>query len=524
MKTIAESANDFRDLRTQKYPCVYVDKTAHFHRLITSPGRKLFFIARPRRFGKSLMITTFKYIFQGKRELFEGLDIAKTDYDWQVSPVIHIDFGLAAAARCEDFKVELPSVMEAALNESGYPYDKTEPPSVNFKKAIDFHFAKGTPCVVLIDEYDDPVAKALAHIEEAEKVRDELSRIYGKIKGNTDKIRFLMITGVSKFTKMSVFSALSNLTDISNEPEYADMLGYTEEDLDEYFAEHMAAHAKVMGLTDEQYRAELKRWFNGYRFTTKNPVTVYNPVSIGLTFAGQDDEFKGTWTKTGRASMLMNFIRREGVVAVNLDGPTEAIEEDFDVSDLSNISPLGMLYQTGYLTIDSYESGLYRLRVPDEEVRRDIAALIAGACADRDAQWSASLGGKLRMKRWDDFFIGLKALYAKLPYGSREQGERKSEFSYQRPLCVLLAAQGFRYNPEVYLTGGRSDIVAEHPAGVWIFELKVDDTAEHALEQIRTRDYVAAYLADGRPVYAIGLSFDSKTRQLRDLIAEEIRQ
>ena len=524
MKTIAESANDFRDLRTKKSPCVYVDKTAHFHRLITDPGRTLFFIARPRRFGKSLMITTFKYIFQGKRELFEGLDIAKTDYDWQVSPVIHIDFGLAAAARCEDFKLQLPTVMKLALSASGFTYDDSLPPAANFLNAIVWHHAQGRPCVVLIDEYDDPVAKALAHLEEAEKVRDELANIYGKIKGNTDKIRFLMITGVSKFTKMSVFSALSNLTDISNEPEYADMLGYTEEELDEYFAEHMAAHAKVMGLTDEQYRAELKRWFNGYRFTTKNPVTVYNPVSIGLTFAGQDDEFKGTWTKTGRPSMLMNFMRREGVVHIDPYRTISAMEKDFDVSDLSNLNEIGMLYQTGYLTIDSYSSGLYKLRVPDEEVRQDVAALVVGALADRDAQWTSTLGLRLRACEWDDFFVGLKALYAKLPYGSREQGERKSEFSYQRPLCVLLAAQGFRYNPEVYLTGGRSDIVAEHPAGVWIFELKVDDTAEHALEQIRTRDYVAAYLADGRPVYAIGLSFDSKTRQLKDLIAEEIRQ
>ena len=522
MKTIAKSANDFRDLRTKKFPCVYVDKTAHFLRLITDTSSNLFFIARPRRFGKSLMITTFKYIFQGRRELFEGLDIAKTDYDWQVSPVIHLDFGLAAAATHADFLAELPPVMEMALEKSGYSYDRNETPAANFNRAIEYHFSRGTPCAVLIDEYDDPVARALANLEEAEKVRSTLATIYGKIKGNTDKIRFLMITGVSKFTKMSVFSALSNLTDISDEPEYADMLGYTEDELDEYFGEHMTAHAKVMGLSDEHYRAELKHWFNGYRFTTKNPVTVYNPVSIGLTFAGQDDEFKGTWTKTGRASMLMNFIRREGVVAVNLDGPTEAIEDDFDVSDLANINPLGMLYQTGYLTIDSYESGIYKLRVPDEEVRRDIAALIAGACADRDAQWSASLGGKLRMKRWDDFFVGLKSLYAKLPYGSCEQGERKNEFSYQRPLCMLLAAQGFRYNPEVYQTGGRSDIVAEHPTGIWIFELKVDETAEAALEQIRKRDYLAAYLADGRPVYAIGLAFDSKTRQLKNLLAEQL--
>lgn len=394
---------------------------------------------------------------------------------------------------------EMPAVVKTAINKSGYAYDEKETPSVNFLNAIEWHFAQGTPCVVLIDEYDDPVARALANPEEAELIRDELAGFYGKIKGKTDMIRFLMITGVSKFTKMSVFSALSNLTDISPLPEYAAMLGYTEEELDQYFGEHMAAHAKVMGLSDAAYRAELKRWYNGYRFSTRNRVTVYNPVSLGLTFAHPDDEFHGTWTQTGRASTLMNYIKREGVLQVDLDGVVSAIESDFDVSDLNNMSPIGMLYQTGYLTIADYSQGLYQLRVPDEEVKRDIAALLAGAWAGRDAQWSASLGGKLRAGRWDDFFDGLKALYAKLPYGSHEWGERKNEFSYQRPLCALLAAQGFRYDPEVAQTAGRSDLIAEHPSGIWIFELKVDASAEAALDQIKQKDYAAPYRARNLP-------------------------
>ena len=417
---------------------------------------------------------------------------------------------------------EMPAVVKTAINKSGYAYDEKETPSVNFLNAIEWHFAQGTPCVVLIDEYDDPVARALANPEEAELIRDELAGFYGKIKGKTDMIRFLMITGVSKFTKMSVFSALSNLTDISPLPEYAAMLGYTEEELDQYFGEHMAAHAKVMGLSDAAYRAELKRWYNGYRFSTRNRVTVYNPVSLGLTFAHPDDEFHGTWTQTGRASTLMNYIKREGVLQVDLDGVVSAIESDFDVSDLNNMSPIGMLYQTGYLTIADYSQGLYQLRVPDEEVKRDIAALLAGAWAGRDAQWSASLGGKLRAGRWDDFFDGLKALYAKLPYGSHEWGERKNEFSYQRPLCALLAAQGFRYDPEVAQTAGRSDLIAEHPSGIWIFELKVDASAEAALHQIQRKGNAAPDRGRNLPIWAIGLNFDSKTRGLIGAIHERL--
>ena len=523
MKTIAKNANDFASIRTMdKGNCIYVDKTGYFHRLVTAPGENLFFIARPRRFGKSLMITTFKYIFEGRRELFKGLRIDRTDYDWKVHPVIHIDFSRCSARTHAEFMRDLPSVMRTSIVNSGCSYDEKLTPSVNFMNAIEWHFKRGTPCVVLIDEYDDPVAQALADPREAELVRSTLSLIYGKVKGMTHMIRFLMMTGVSKFAKLSVFSVLSNLTDISSEAEYAAMLGYTEDELDEYFGEHMAAHAKVMGLSDEAYRLELKRWYNGYRFSKSNPVTVYNPVSTGLTFAAQSPEFEGTWTQTGRASMLMNFIRREGVLQVDLDGVVSAVEPDFDVSDLGNLNPIGMLYQTGYLTIAEYSQGLYQLRVPDEEVKRDVAALVAGAWASRDAQWSVSLGAKLRTGKWGDFFEGLKALYAKLPYGSRESFERKNEFSYQRPLCALLAAQGFRYDPEVTQTAGRSDLVAEHPSGVWIFELKVDETAEAALAQIKAKGYAAPYRARNLPVWAIGLAFDSKTRQLIDAKEERL--
>ena len=523
MKTIAENANDFADLRTlDGGNCIYVDKTDYFHRLVTDPGRRLFFIARPRRFGKSLMITTFKHIFQGRRELFRGLKIDHADYDWKVHPVIHLNFGFCAASTYAGFMEGFPNTVKQALLKAGFDYVSGESPAVNLGNAIEWFFAKGTPCVVLIDEYDDPVAKALADPEEAELVRSELAKVYGQFKDRTTMIRFLMITGVSKFTKMSVFSALSNLTDISPKSGYAAMLGYTEEELDEYFGEHMAAHAKVMGLSDEAYRGELKRWYNGYRFSADSPVTVYNPVSTGLTFADLRPEFRGTWTQTGRASTLMNYIKREGALQVDLDGVVSAGEADFDVTDLSNISPIGMLYQTGYLTIADYSQGLYQLRVPDEEVKRDVAALVAGAWAGRDAQWSASLGVKLRAGKWDDFFEGLKALYAKLPYGSRESGERKNEFSYQSPLCALLAAQGFRYDPEVTQTIGRSDLVAEHPSGVWIFELKVDETAAAALRQIHEKDYAAPYRARKLPVWAIGLNFDSKTRNLTDACCERL--
>ena len=521
MKSIAKNANDFASIRTMdRGNCIYVDKTDYFHRLVTAPGENLFFIARPRRFGKSLMITTFKYIFEGRRELFKGLKIDRTDYDWKVHPVIHLNFGNCAAATHAAFMSALPTVMKLSLKGSGYAYDEKLTPAMNFLNAIVWHFERGTPCVVLIDEYDDPVARALANPDEAELIRSELSSIYGQIKDKTHMIRFMMMTGVSKFTKLSVFSVLSNLTDISTLPEYAEMLGYTEADLDEYFGEHMAAHAKVMGLSDEAYRAELKRWYNGYRFSKLKPVTVYNPVSTGLTFAGQRPEFEGTWTATGRPSMLMNFIRREGLLAIDYEKGVKVGEDAFDVSDIRHLRAVAMLYQTGYLTIKDYEDGDYTLGLPDEEVRRDLLKLVAAQAAEQDEAWVGDTVRHLRNFEFEEFFGGLKALFAHLPYGSREGSVH--EMHYERLLKVLFWSQGLEVAAEDVQSQGRADLVVKYRKAIYVFELKRDETAAAALDQIKTKGYAEPYRASGLPVWGIGLNFDSKTRQLTDAISERL--
>ncbi len=529
MKPIATNIADFETLR--KAGQIYVDKTAHLHRLITDPSRTFFFCARPRRFGKSLSVTTMKSIFLGHREFFDGLAIAKTDYDWKQHVVIHLNWGGVDVSNIAAFEDTLKSSVRNALVAAGWEYDENQRPSSNLGNAID-HFGsirhdatdkKGDGVVILIDEYDDPVAKALANVPLAEEIRSRLAAIYAQFKDRTDKIRFLYITGVSKFTKLSVFSTLSSLNDVSFEDEYAELYGYTEEELTANFEEHIRVKAGRMKLSYEAFRAEMKRWFNGYRFAEENPVTVYNPVSVALTLVSPASRFKPTWTSTGRASTLMNFIKREGALAIDPDRTVSAVDADFDVADLSNIRETGLLFQTGYLTIADCDAGLFTLRVPDEEVRQDLAALVAGAYAGKDAQWSASLGGKLRAGRWDEFFEGLKSLYAKLPYGAKEKNERKNEAAYARPLCMLLAAQGFRYDPEAVQTLGRSDLIAEHPCGIYIFELKVDGSADEGLKQIRERGYAEPFKARGLPIYAFGLSFDSATRQFVDGKVERLQ-
>jgi hypothetical protein len=289
---ILTDSSDF--IKMRRKGCVYVDKTAYLYNLMTGAD-DCFFLARPRRVGKSLMISTLKAIFEGRRELFDGLAISKTDWTWEAYPVLYFNFGFAASSSsAAQFTQNFPFTVRNVLEEAGAMYDKDISPAVNFGRAIDYlskaNVGKGV--VILIDEYDDPVAQLLNRPDEAEKVRSELADFYRQMKDRTGSIRFLMITGVSKFTKMSVFSALSNLRDLSFMDRYATMLGYTEEELDTYFGEHMCLHARKMGLSNTDYRVQLKRWFNGYRFGKENGDTVYNPVSIGVNLADQETTLK----------------------------------------------------------------------------------------------------------------------------------------------------------------------------------------------------------------------------------------
>ena len=515
---------------------LYVDKTAYFHRLIDSTD-KCFFLARPRRFGKSLMITTLKEIFNGRKDLFEGLAIAEMDYDWKKHPVMHFNFAkCSTAVSLEQFNLVFAARVKAVLAEVGCGYDDKLPPGENFGAAIDALAAKayaaaeteavagrdGRPLlpVVLVDEYDDPVARTLQDVPFAEKVREILATFYIQLKDRTEKYRFLMITGVSKFTKMSVFSALSNLIDLSFEDEYSTMLGYTEEELDKYFTDRMHIQAEKMGMTYEAYREELRRMYNGYRFFKLNGEKVYNPVSINLNLAEPGPEFEYYWTQTGRASTLMNLIKRGDMLAIDPERLTEVTDESFDVSDLRDLKPIGMLYQTGYLTIADYNSSLkeYTLAVPDEEVRQDLSKLMTSLIADKDVAWAASSGKHLLAGRWKEFFIALKSLYAGVAYGSTESSVHEASFA--RNLQFLLAGQGFRMTPERTTSDGRIDLVADHPCGTYIFELKMAGSRvsrvramKIAMTQAEAKEYAAPYVAPDKPVWLVGLAFERKTRK-----------
>jgi len=528
MRPIATDTHDFPSIRRDG--CIYVDKTMFIHRLVTTVGAKLFFASRPRRFGKSLTVSALKALFSGRRELFDGLAVDKTDWKWEKYPIIHFEFNDLDTISIERFDKSLAWHLERKLSEAGYSYDKSISPADNFGMAIDSLASQKDESgnnvhrgvVILIDEYDAPVGHCLDDLDKAEAVRARLSTVYSQMKNRTGDIRFLFMTGVSKFTKLSVFSALNNIVDISQDDEYATMFGYTEEELSANFEEHLRDHAAKMGKAYEDYRAEMKRWYNGFRFAKNVATTVYNPISVAYTLRKKEPEFSATWATTGRPSMLMNYLKREDMLRIDPERLSGVSDAEFDVAELRRLRPVAVLVQSGYLTVKDYDAltESYTLGVPDEEVRRDLCTLMTGVSANEDMQWAASLGKKLLTAKWDEFFDGLQSLYAAMAYGPTER--RVHESSYGRCLSFLLASQGFRFKMEAVQSNGRADVVAEHPATVCIFELKVDEPVDKAFKQIREKGYAEPFRADSRPVWLIGLSFDSKTRRLVDFAAERL--
>ena len=518
---IAQGTYDFRVMREKGYR--YVDKTALLYPLVTRDGDGFFFISRPRRFGKSLMLSTLECLFRGERELFKGLAIDKMDYDWESYPILHFNFGTMDVTTVEGFCAGLVTRVKQAFEEAGVVYDPALAPNDNFANAIRF-LAKdrGKPVVILIDEYDAPVGHALDDIPKAKAIRSKLSAFYGEIKNNVGNIRFMMMTGVTKFTQLSVFSALNNLTDLTLQPEAATLLGYTEEELEANFSKSMHRHAEVMGLSYEDYRGQLRWWYNGYRFARWNTTKVYNPYAIGQTLGACEPEFIGTWIATGQTSAVINYFTNNQLVELDYEHIEGVSEEDLNVCGLENIQPISMLYQGGYLTIKEYRRSRFTLGIPDEEVRRALNSLLvqkfAGTPSDRYRNLTCQA---LEEADFSTFFGYLSDLYAHLTYGSKEA--RVQEFSFQRILYVLLTSDGsFRVTAEDRQSQGRADLVAETPERVFVFELKVDGTPQEALDQIKEKGYAEPYRHSGKEVHLIGLSFDGATRRLTGTAAEPL--
>ena len=533
MARIETMSYDFPGMRGDG--SIYIDKTQQLYELIAAaPTVGLYFISRPRRFGKSLMISTLDCIFRGRRELFEELAISKTAYDWPIHPVFRFDFSAITTSSLEAFQRAFASRVASVLQNAGATVDPALDPGTNFDHAIqELYERSGKRVVVLVDEYDAPIGHTLDNLELALAVRKVMADFYAILKKNVDKIRFLMMTGVSKFSQVSVFSALNNIKDLTLDVRAATLLGYTEEELETYFHDAMAAHAQVMGLDYEAYRAQLRFWYNGYHFSPDAlgpEFAVYNPYAIAHTLSDRSRYFRATWSTTGKPSMLMNYLTREQLVKQNYEKLPGITEDLMAATDLANLSAIGLLFQAGYLTIKDYHPMTgYTLGIPDEEVRRDLLTIVTQSIAKRPGgdPWFGETITALTTRDFPEFFAHLKVLYADLPYHSTE-GIEVTEAAYLRLLYCLLRSRfpTTQVCFERQQTATRPDLVLVFLDAVFIFELKVNRDgktgAQVALAQIRERNYAEAQRCHNLPLYAIGLAFDPKTHTLIDCAAEAL--
>ena len=531
---IAATTGDFAILR--KGGNIYVDKTHYLHRLVTTDAASSrFIVTRPRRFGKSLMISTLQHILEGHRELFKGLYIAeKTDYDWQPVKVLHFDMSDIEVNSIEGFRNDFEAYISGVLKAAGYAdYNLQYSPARNFGDALNALAAKGRPIAVLIDEYDAPIGSALSSQTLAEAVREELYSFYKKLKIHEKSICFLMLTGVARFAQLSLFSGLNNLTDLNSDDRFATMFGYTEAELEAYFGEHMKAQAEFMNVTYEDYRKELKHWFNGYCFSIGSE-TVYNPFSIaGVLTTRKKSGLLHAWTQGCRPTMLVNYLANHPTALYeSFFCDTLAASETLlgNTSNLAALPPVSMLYQTGYLTICGEElvTGNCLLRIPDEEIRRDLYGLYVDMAAGQsDSAWREGVVRKLIYDNPSGFVKGMASLYAKMHYGPSEDDEKIYEGNYQRVLQAILIASNVPCKAEATQSNRhRSDVIVELPTIVYIFELKAGetDTADVALKQIYDKGYAKPYIGTGRKIYLIGLAFDHKTHELKESKIETLPQ
>lgn len=482
---------------------IYVDKTA-FIKLLLSQGQYIF-LSRPRRFGKSLLLSTLEAYFEGRRELFKGLAADRLDLDWNPSPVLHFDFN------AEDFHQE--DGLEMLIDGFLWRYEKTyghreEKLSISqrFKNVIEAaHHQTGRRVVILVDEYDKPLLDIEDDRRLFEKNQRMLKSFFGNLKTMDRYIRFVFITGVARFSKVSIFSDLNNLKDISIEDAYADICGWTESELIENFRSGIEDLAKKRKQDFESTLRSLRDYYDGYLFTEEGS-RLYNPFSV--LNALDKKRIDPYWFQTGTPTFLAKRIKARGTYPPDINGKMCSREELISVG-LDDRNPIPLMFQTGYLTIGSYqeELNLYELRFPNREVEigfyQQLLPIYVPEVKDPDSPFNfTNFKIDLYEGRPVEFMQRLKTLLKDLP------GEDHKESSYRAITYLLAVLCGTKAVAEHHGYKGRSDIEVATSSYVYIFEFKYNKSVREAMEQIYSRDYAGRFAMEGRTVYLIGANFN----------------
>lgn len=499
----------FSEIREENY--LYVDKTAFVWR-IANTG-KPYFLSRPRRFGKSLLLSTFEAYFDGKRELFEGLEISSLEKDWKQYPVLHLDLN----AEKYDSPQALVEILSRHLTQWELKYGKGEDEETLYgrfagviRRASE---QAGSGVVVLVDEYDKPLLQTIGNSALLDDYRRTLKAFYGVLKSSDRYLRFVFLTGVTKFAQVSVFSDLNQLNDISMKPQYATICGITQQELEDTFAPELQQLALTNRLTYEDTIEKMKNLYDGYHFCEFSE-GVFNPFSVLNVFDGY--KFSNYWFQTGTPTFLVQLLQESEYDLRTLIDGLETSASSFTEYRVDANNPIPLIYQSGYLTIKEYnpEFQLYRLAFPNDEVRYGfLNFLVPYYTPVSENEQNFYIGKFVQELRAGDvnaFLTRLQAFFAAFPYDLNEKTERH----YQVVFYLVFKLMGQFTGAEVLSARGRADAVVKTPKYIYVFEFKLFGTAEEALQQIDDKEYLIPYQADGRELVKVGVEFSAEKRNI----------
>ena len=515
MKNITSSVYTFEDIVKDDF--LYVDKTEFIWNLIRQ-GKAMYFLSRPRRFGKSLTVSTLKAVFQGKKELFKGLAIYDKPYDWKQYPVIHLDMNGLDFSSVEELESSLCDLVTEAAASHELRLESANAASM-FRALIN-QLAEQEQVVILVDEYDKPILNNLGK-PHAQKILDKLKTFYSVIKAFESKERFVFVTGVSKFCHVSLFSDLNNLTDITMNRDYATMFGYTQGEFETYFADRIDTACKQLNMSREELLPEIKAWYDGFRFEEESE-TVYNPVSLAQFFTNSC-KFNNYWFSTGTPSFLVELTKKADFnFEKTLSEPVMGLA--FNAFEIDKIDPLALLLQTGYLTIKSsfvdLGETLYYLDFPNREVKNAFETyLISDYASIPQETVGANVFKMVKAIKARDvnlFMELLKTFFAAVQYDVATDTEGRFQLLFYSVFLLI----GVRVEAESRTNNGRIDAVICDGDHVYIFEFKINQTAGIALDQIREKEYFRKYQHSGRKIILVGANFDTVSRQITDWKSE----
>ena len=505
--------------RIRKENKLYIDKTEYIYRM-THSGGCYFFLSRPRRFGKSLLVSTFESYFSGKKELFEGLVIEKLEQEWMEYPVLHFDMSGGKHMEKEQLEDYLSNRLEAEERKWGITHTKRGANDRLTELITTAYEISGKQVVVLIDEYDAPMLDVAHDKETLDVLRNLMRNFFSPLKMCEPMLRFVFLTGITKFSQVSIFSELNNIKNISLDDEYAGVCGITKEELLTQMSEDIDVLAEAQGMTREETIAKLKENYDGYHFSPASP-DVFNPYSLLNCF--DDKNFGAYWFSSGTPTYLINMLRKFKVLPAKI-GRSLARSSAFDAptENLKTITPL--LYQSGYITIKGYDkmSQLFTLDLPNKEIKVGLFEsllpyYLEGMYAEEGDVAIAQMSVLIRQGDMDGALRLLQEFLGTVPYCNNTNYEGH----YQQVLFIIFTLlTHFVVDVEIHTPNGRVDVVMETEDTLYLIELKLNKSAQSAMQQINLKQYGQRFARCGKPIVKVGVNFDAKKGNIEDWIIE----